>query len=154
MSFFFSLPLQIELHNNLFLQLDADICDEEGITAENDSNTVSMAPILHDDQGTHSKEIMLNGNGHIDKSDLSLHKEIEVITDILSEEETSSSLESACNDLGIVADVNSEMPMGVGTCSMQRNGGWVHPNKPHMVIPGASWLLFSDDKRVAISMDF
>lgn len=126
-----------------------------GITAENDSINVGMAPIRLDDQGTQTKEITLNGNDLFNNADVSLHRvDTELIGRSLSENETSSSMESACHDLGIV-DVNSAVPMGRGFSSLQHNRVRVYPNKPNMVLPeGAFRLHFSDDKWVALSMDF
>jgi len=80
--------------------------------------------------------------------------DIVVLEDSSSEDEASSSLESASNDNGTV-DTNSESPMRGVACSLQCNRVRVYPNKPNLVLPeGASRLPFSDDKWVAISMDF
>jgi len=142
----------MQLHNHSFLLFDVDICQEDGLPIENVSSTVSMAPSHQDDQGTpppqddqathSSKEIMLNGNGHVDGSDD--HKLI--IKDTLSEGETSTSFKSVCNGNGTV-DVNPESPMRGVNCSLQDNRVGVFPNKPDIVLPeGASRLPLSDNK--------
>ena len=98
----------MQLHNHYFLLFEVDIYLEDGLPIENVSCTISMAPThqddqatptTQDDQATHSsKEIMLNGNGHIDGSD---HHKL-IFSDTSSEDETSTSFESACNGNGTV----------------------------------------------------
>ena len=66
---------------------------EAGLPVENDSFTDNMPPASQNEQGTRSaKEIMSNGNGHVDGSDLR-KLDIVVNEDTSSEDEASSSLE-------------------------------------------------------------
>ncbi|ONK74283.1 uncharacterized protein A4U43_C03F4660 [Asparagus officinalis] len=155
--------IPLPFSDDMWVAVSLDFSDHEGINhedgqaIENDSDIVSMAPVVHDDQGTNSgsKENMLNGNAHIDKTILSLPKlDVEVIEDTFPEDETKSSTGSAC-DNHCVVDVNSASPIREMACSFECNRVRVYPKKPGMVLPeGASLLPFSDDSWVAVSLNF